>query len=115
MKDLFVKGELMVVQIDGGENPIFVEEIITQGDLVEQIELGDLLLLLETIEEKKELGLKGVFLAILIKLGEERVVVCLLQNTSGIELLCQKFHQACFSDADGAFDDDISEHDALNS
>src|SRR4030042_242889 len=74
VKDLFVKGKLMVVQIDGGEYPVFIKEVITKGDLIEQIELGDLFLLLETIQQKEDLGLKGIFLRVFIQMREERVL-----------------------------------------
>jgi hypothetical protein len=61
--------------------------IITKGKLVEQVELGNLLLLLETIQQKEDLSLKGVFLPILIKVREERVVIRFFQNTPGIKFL----------------------------
>jgi hypothetical protein len=75
VKDLFVKGNLMVVQIDGGEYPVFVKEVITEGDLVEEIELGDFLLLLKTIQQKEDLGLKGIFFSVPIEIGKEWVVL----------------------------------------
>jgi hypothetical protein len=114
VKNLFVKGDLMVVQIDGGEDTVFVKEVVTKSDLVEQIELGDFPLLLKTIQQEEDLGLKGIFFTILIEIGEERVVLCFFQNTSGVERLCQESGQACFSNTDRTFYDDISEHNALS-
>jgi hypothetical protein len=81
--------------------------------LVEQIELSDFPLLLKTIQQEKDLGLKGIFLTILIEMGEERVVLGFFQNASGVERLCQEFGQACFSNTDRTFYDDISEHNAV--
>jgi hypothetical protein len=82
--------------------------------LVEQVELSNLFLLLETIQQKENLGLKGIFFPILIKIREKGVVLCFFQNTSGIKFLCQKFCQARFPDSDWTLYHDITEHNALS-
>jgi hypothetical protein len=74
VEDLFVKGELMVIQIDGGEYSVFIEEVVTKGDLIEQVELGDFPLLLKPVQQEEDLGLKGIFFAVFIKMREERVI-----------------------------------------
>jgi hypothetical protein len=74
VEDLFVKGELMVVQIDGGEYSVFIKEIVTKGDLIEQVELGNFSLLLKPAQQKEDLGLKGIFFAVFIKMRQERVI-----------------------------------------
>jgi hypothetical protein len=73
VEDLFVKSELMVIQIDGGKYSVFIKEVVTKGDLIEQVELGDFPLLLKPIQQKEDLGLKGIFFRVLIKMGDERV------------------------------------------
>ena len=65
----------MVVQIHGGKNPVLGEEIVTQGDLIEEVVLGNLPLLLKAVEQEEDLGLKGIFFPIPIKLGEKRILL----------------------------------------
>jgi hypothetical protein len=43
--------------------------------LIKEIELGNLLLLLETTQEKEDLSLKGIFFSISIEMGEKRVLL----------------------------------------
>ena len=47
LKDLLIEGEFVFIKVQEGKNPILVKEIIGEGDLVEEIELRDLLLLLK--------------------------------------------------------------------
>ena len=37
----------MFIEVQEGKNPILVKEVVGEGDLIEEIELGDLLLLLK--------------------------------------------------------------------
>jgi len=100
----------MVVQIHGGKNPVLGEEIVTQGDLIEEVVLGNLPLLLETVEQEGDLGLKGILFPIPIELGKERILFRFLQDQSRIKLFCHKSGQARFAYADRPLDHDILKH-----
>jgi len=115
LKDLLVQSQLMVIQIQRSEYPIFSKEVIAKGNLVEQIELRNLLLLLETVQQEEDLGLEGIFFPVLIEIREKRVLVRFFKDTPGIELLCQKPRQTRFANSDRTFYHDISEHDSIHS
>ena len=89
--DLLVEGQFVVVEVERGKDSVFGEKVVAKGDLVEEIELSDLLLLLETGEKEEDLGLEGVFPSVPIETGQERVFIRLFQDTPGIKLLGQEF------------------------
>ena len=39
--DLLVEGQFVVVEVEGGKDPVFGEKVVAKGDLVEEIELGE--------------------------------------------------------------------------
>src|SRR4030042_2866418 len=100
----------MVVQIHGCKDPVFGKKIVAQGDLIKEVVLGNLPLLLETVQQEEDLGLKGILFPIPIKLGKKRILFRLLEDQSRIKLLCKEFGQTRFTYADRPLDHDISEH-----
>ena len=48
LKDLVVQGEFVFIEVQEGKNPILVKEVVGNRDLIEEIDLGDLLLLLKS-------------------------------------------------------------------
>jgi hypothetical protein len=76
--------------------------------LPEQVELPQLLLLAEPVQEKPELSLEGGAAAVLVELGEERVVVRHLQKLAGAQALGELVHEACLSHPDGAFHREVA-------
>jgi len=90
LEDLLIQSQLMVIQVQRSKNPVLVKEIVTKGDLVKKIELRNLFLLLETVQQKEDLGLKGIFFPILVEIREERVLLRFFKDTPGIKFFCQK-------------------------
>jgi len=104
----------MVVQIHGGKNPVLGKKIVTQGDLIEEVELGNLPLLLETVQQEEDLGLKGILFPIPIELGKKRILFRLLEDQSRIKLLCEESGKTRFTYADRSLYDDIPKHTFLH-
>jgi hypothetical protein len=81
--------------------------------LIEEVELGNFPLLLETVQQEEDLGLKGILFPIPIELGKERILLRFLQDQSRIKLFCQKSGQARFAYADRPLDDDVLKHETF--
>src|SRR4030042_2390778 len=107
---LIIEGQLVVVQIHGGKDPVFGKKIVAQGDLIKEVVLGNLSLLLETVQQEEDLGLKGILFPIPIELGKKSILFRLLEDQSRIKLLCKESGQTRFTYANWSLYDDISEH-----
>ena len=110
MKELFVEPEFMIVQVDLSEYPVFIKEIIRNDDTIEKIHLADRLGLFVTPEEKKDLGLKAVFLGILIKIDQKRILLHILHEGLSVHFLGEHLRQTGLSHPEGTFDDNVSVH-----
>src|SRR4030095_1583024 len=85
----FVEGEFVLGKIQERENFILGENIVGDHPLLEELLLGQFLLLTVAGEEKKDLGLKGVLGAVFVEVGKEGVAVNILQDHPVIEFLGQ--------------------------
>jgi hypothetical protein len=111
LKELFVEPKFMIVQIDLSEYPVLIKEIIRNDDAIEKIHLAYRLGLFVSPEEEKDLGLKTVFLRILIKIDQERVLLHILHEGLSVHLLGEHLRQTGLSHPEGAFDDNVSVHE----
>jgi len=108
--DLRVKSQLVIIEIDGGEDSVFCEKVVGDRHLIEQVQLGDFFLLLKPVEQEKKLGLEGIFLPVLVELLEKRILFRFFHDHPGIELFCQEACQAGFPYPNGTLNNNITEH-----
>ena len=106
--DALVEGQLVRVERDRGEDPVFGEEVVAHGGLREQVLLEQLLLLLEPVEQEEELRLEGVLVAVLVEAGQEGVLLDDLEHAPRGEVFRQRPRERRLSHADGTFDDDVA-------
>ena len=110
LEELFVEPEFIVIQVDLSEYPVFIKKIIRNDDPVEQVHLTHCLGLLVTPEEEKDLGLKTVFLRILIKIEQERILLHILHEGLSVHFFGEHLRQTGLPHPKGAFNDNVSMH-----
>ena len=97
-----VKLELLIVEIEVGENFVAFEEKIadhgSRGILGLNLREAAMALV-----EKVHLSAEGCAASLVIKISEERIVLA-IEDSAGVKLLGQYFRKSGFADAYGAFD-----------
>jgi hypothetical protein len=102
-----IEPEFILRQVHLRKEQALGEEIIRDGDRLEQIRLlRPILLLLESFCHEEKLQWKGVLAGILIEFRQEGVVGKFLQDEAGVVMLRQQVREGCLSRADIAFDGD---------
>jgi hypothetical protein len=61
-------------------------------------------------EEKKNLGLKGELLGILIKINEEGILIHILKQSLAVQSFCEHSGKARLTDPKGSFDGNVLVH-----
>ncbi len=102
-EELVVDQELVVGEVQVGEDPVLVEGVVGDHQALEKLALDDLLLLLEARQQEVELGLEGGARAVLVELVEERVLD-VLEHLDPLEAAGQELDQRGLADPDGAVD-----------
>src|SRR5574337_1080767 len=102
-----IERQFVVVKRQIREDLILDKQIVADQRLLEEIDLGKLLLLAEPVQEVIELGLKGVPTHVGIESNNEGIFIRTLQQRSGLQALRQQLGQARLSDTDRAFDYDV--------
>jgi len=105
--DALVEGELVVREGQLRKDPVFQEVVVRQDVRREEVGLDQLLLLLEAAHEEEELGLEGVAVAILVELGQKRVLLEGLEHDPRPQRVREPAHERRLADADGALDRDV--------
>src|SRR6266849_5858628 len=106
--DALVKGQLVRIEGDRGEDPVLGEQVVGDGHAAEQVLLEQVLLLLEAREQEEELGLEGVLLPVLVEACEERVLLDDLVEPPAPEPLAQRSRQRRLPDTDRPLDHDVA-------
>src|ERR1700693_1415158 len=103
-----VDHELGVVQVQARENLVLGEVVVGHDERREEIDLGEIALLLVPRQEKEELRLERGALLPLVEIGEKRVVH-VLQDLRAVEPPRYELDERRLADADRAVDCDMAQ------
>lgn len=104
VEQFLIQPELLTPQSHFGKQQRFGEQVICDGDLLEQVfRLQHLLELLVAFGHKKQLERKGILIGVFVEFGQEGIVGKFFQNQSGIEMFAQQIGQRGFAGADVSF------------
>lgn len=105
IEQLLVEPEFFFGQVHFGEEQTFGEEIIADGDGVEEITgLDQFFQLFVSFGHEEQLQRKGVLAGAFVELAEKGIVGKCFEDQSGIVFLGKQMGQGCFTRADIAFD-----------
>ena len=107
MVELPVEGQLVRVEVDLGEDVVLGEEVVGDQALAEELLLRQLLLLAVAGQQEEQLRLEGVLVGLVVEPAQKRVVVDLLEDGAGLQLLGEQAGQRRLADSDRALDDDV--------
>jgi hypothetical protein len=100
--ETLVEHQFRVVQVQIGEDLVLREDVVAQGDLVEQVRLGELPLLPVPVQEEEELGLERGSRLLLVEIAEEGILD-VFHDLDGVEPGREQIHEARLADADRPF------------
>src|SRR5690606_17301826 len=115
--DLLVELQLVRVEVQLGEQTVLVDQEIGDPDRREHVGLADLLDLLRTLQQEKELSRQRRVATIAVGALEERILVGTLEDQLARKALRETLREARLTDPDRPFDDDearsVDRYDAL--
>ena len=114
--DLLVQRELLVVEREPREQPVFLEHVVGDAHLLEQVGLAQVLQLPRPLEQEIQLRLERDRVRVAVEALEKRVLGILLEHQLAAEAAAEAAHEAGLADADRAFDHDVAvrrRHDGL--
>src|SRR3989339_536543 len=106
--DRFVEGDLVVLEVDQGEDLVLGQDVVAHQAALEEVPLGQLPLLPVARQEEEELGLESELAGVFVEALEERVPRHLLLDEAGGVFLGEDLRQGRFPDADRSFDRDVA-------
>jgi hypothetical protein len=99
--------ELVVVEVQVGENLVLVEQVIADCCLAEEICLAQRHLLPMTAEQEEQLGLKRGARSVGVEIGQERIFG-ILQDRRRIQSRREPFSQRGLANTDRTLDRDVT-------
>ena len=105
-----VDHQLRVVQVQAREDLVLGEVVIRHDEVREEVDLGDLTLLLVAGKEKEELRLESRARLLLVELGKEGVVH-VLQDLGAVEPFGEQVHERRLADSDRSIDRHVAQRD----
>jgi len=97
----------VVAQIQIGKNAVLGKEIIADGDLIEQVVLGELLLLGVPVHKEEYLGLEPEPGGILVEIREERILLGAFEDDARVQLGRKERCETGLSHTDRPVDHDV--------
>ena len=96
------------IEVEERVDLVAIEEVVADGDLVEQIRLPQRGLLPVSAQQVEQLRLQRRARAVCVEVGEKRIVL-LFEDDRGIQALREVFGERRLADADRALDRDVTE------
>src|SRR5262245_47149063 len=108
VRDLVVETELVGIEIELGEEPVFLQQEVGYTNRREHVALPNLLDLARALKQEEQLRRQRRLPPVAIEPLEERVLLRLLEYQLAREALRQPFRETRLADADRTFDDDVA-------
>ncbi len=106
-EELLVDEQLRILEVQIGEEPALLEDVVRHRELGEELSLDELLLLAVAREQEEQLGLERRSTMTVVEGLEERVVRPLLEHRIRVEPLRQLLDERRLADADRTLDRDV--------
>jgi len=112
VEEILIEPELLFGEVDLGKQQTFGEEVVGDGNGLEEVGgIDQLFQLFVAFCHKEKLQRKGVLRRVLVEFRQEWVVGELFEDEAGVEMAREHMREGCFAGADISFySDEVMVH-----